>query len=91
MRDNLRGQIDMVAQGRMDRFEESCHEQLELLQAAQRFSGPLNQAQEEVVVQIADLRNKLSLMLADSKNRLAEQLARVGKGKTGLAGYSTGS
>jgi hypothetical protein len=91
MRDNLRGQIDMVAQDRMDGFRDSCREQLELLRSAQGFSGPLSRDQQEAVAQIAELRNKLSLMLADSKTRLAEQLARVGKGKTGLAGYSTGS
>jgi hypothetical protein len=91
MHENLRHQINMVAQNRMEHFQESCQQQLLLLEATQRFSAPLSKDQEAAVARIADLRNKLSLMLADSKNRLADELSRIGKGKTGLAGYSNGT
>ncbi len=84
---NLREQIEMVSRDDLENFESSCREQLALLEMARNLPQPATGRQEALVAEIGRLRTTLSLMLADSKRQLGQQLQRIGKGKTGLAGY----
>jgi hypothetical protein len=85
---NLRSQIEMVSSNNLEGFEESCRRQIPLLQRAQQIPTPLTQSRQAILRDITQLRTTLSLMLADGKREISDQLGRIGKGKRGLRGYA---